>query len=250
MIEGVRIAGAQVFVSETMAGRRAGARLLTGSGRRPAGAVPVRSGLLGAASSAGRDPRPGAPCRWSGARPARATTGRTPGPRTRPTTVLRAPAVGDDGRERRDDHRDHAHATAAGTDHRRTQAQAEDEERQAAAHQDEVGVAASRVHTSRVRPDGRRADRREGPHPGRGVQPRGAALAAGTTRGARVRRRWRPPPGRPVWATTVRSAVAPGTRARSVQVPGAAKKRNCPVAEVGTSAVNSPRRCPAAGRSR
>ena len=40
-------------------------------------------------------------------------------------------------------------------------------------------------------------------------------------------------------------AVAPlrrGASVRSVQSPGAAKNRNCPVADVGTSAVNSPER--------
>jgi hypothetical protein len=44
----------------------------------------------------------------------------------------------------------------------------------------------------------------------------------------------------PSAASTVASTVPPGTSARSVHVPGAAKKRNPPSGEVGTSAVNSP----------
>ena len=43
-------------------------------------------------------------------------------------------------------------------------------------------------------------------------------------------------------ATTVRSTLAPGASVRSVQLPSPAKNRKWPVAEVGTSAVNSPRR--------
>src|SRR5918997_1528006 len=44
----------------------------------------------------------------------------------------------------------------------------------------------------------------------------------------------------PRMATTLRSSLAPGARVRSVQLPSPAKNRKCPVAEVGTSAVNSP----------
>ncbi len=45
----------------------------------------------------------------------------------------------------------------------------------------------------------------------------------------------------PAEATTRRSAgFSPGAKVRTVQCPGAAKKRNAPPASVGTSAVNSP----------
>src|SRR3954454_17180751 len=47
----------------------------------------------------------------------------------------------------------------------------------------------------------------------------------------------------PCWATTLRSTTSAfGANVRTVHSPGAAKKRKCPVAEVGTSAVNSPDR--------
>ena len=44
------------------------------------------------------------------------------------------------------------------------------------------------------------------------------------------------------WAATTgwSTGCAPGASTRNVQVPGPAKNRKCPVADVGTSAVNSP----------
>ena len=44
----------------------------------------------------------------------------------------------------------------------------------------------------------------------------------------------------PCCASTFASACAPEASARNVHEPGRPKKRNAPVAEVTTSAVNSP----------
>ena len=70
----------------------------------------------------------------------------------------------------------------------------------------------------------------------RQARPPGGRLDRPWVRSRRRPRRRRPAGRRPCWST----GSAFGASVRSVHSPGAAKNRNCPVADVGTSAVNSP----------
>ena len=224
-MEGVRIAGAQVFVRRH-GGRRAGARLLTGARARSRPGRPAPHGrcfvrrachgalAVGSSHSRGRSQRgsshqPSSGPRWLANIAATggitiATTHMPIGRRDRPRAA-RLPRPG-----------------------RRAPMQSP------SSRSSDMPPAC--VHTSSVRPDGPRRSDRAGPTARTARRGRtapghqaGPAPGCGSSPGSGGPSRRSPSSDgdrdlgeAALWATTVRSAVPPGTRARTVQVPSAA----------------------------